>query len=135
MKEKKYLVLYYISFVITLIFIGYSTSKTLNLYSIDEVSSSFREIMSSMFGNALVIINLVLVAIFTIFVWKKKIKIDSIALPVMYIAFFAIVVVLCFLFNIKVIVPFIHFDYYLSFINIGYLLLNVYSLFLVNYKK
>jgi hypothetical protein len=132
MKEKKYLVLYYISFVITLAFSIYSTYKTRNLYSIGDDAN----IVSNLLGNVLVFINFVLVIIFTILILKKKkIKVDNIILPVCYILFSIIVVVLCLLFNDKVIIPYMHFEYYLFFINIGFLFVNSYSLFLINYKK
>ena len=135
MKEKKYLVLYYISFVITLIFTIYSSLKSLNLYSISEENNTFKELSSSIFGSALFVINLILVIVFTILIWKKKIKVDNIILPIIYIVFFTIVVILTLLFNNKVLISYMHFDYYLFFINTGYVLLNIYSLCLINCKN
>lgn len=133
MKNKKYLVLYYFSFVITILFMGYASYKYLKIISIGDIG--FSEIISHIFDGVIGIINIIMVVIFTILVLKrKKIKVDNNLFPIAYICFFTIVVALCFIFNNKVMVPYMHFNYYLFFINIGYLLLNIYSLLLVNKK-
>jgi len=134
MKKNKYLILYYISFVITIAFSVFSTYKYHALYGIGEEINT--GLITNILENIFVVINLILVIAFTILIIKKKkIVVDSLMLPISYICFFIIVMILCFLFNNKVMVPYIHFEYYLFFINTGLLFLNSYSLFLINYKK
>ena len=134
MKNKKYLVLYYFSFIITVLFIGFSTYKAMKLLEIGDIS--FTSLLSNMAGNILLFINTVLVIAFTIIIIRKrKLVIDSLLLPIIYVSFCIAIIALCFLFNNKVMVSYLHFEYYAFFINIGYLILNVYSLLLIKYKK
>ena len=134
MKNKKYLVLYYFSFIVTILFTGFSTYKSMELLEIGDIN--FTSLLSNMTGNILLFINIVLVIIFTVLIiCKRKLVIDSLLLPIIYISFFTIVVLLSFLFNNKVMVSYLHFEYYAFFINIGYLILNCYSLLLIKYKK
>jgi len=135
MKEKKYLVLYYVSFFMTLIFTVYSCIKTHSLYELEGINT-FGGIISGVLENTLAVINIIIVIIFTVlFLKSKKIAVDSLIHPTIYLIFLFVMVVLCFLFNNKVIISYMHFDYYLFFINIGYLFLNVYSLLIIKYKK
>ena len=125
MDNKKYVVLYYISFVLTLAFAIFSSLKYSEIVSINSDTSW----ISNLSENILGIINLVLVIIFTaMLIRKKKIEKETVLFPVIYLCYFLIVVVLCFLFNSKVIISYMHFEYYLLFINVGYLFLNGYSL-------
>ena len=56
-------------------------------------------------------------------------------LPITYIIFTIIVLIICILFNNKLVIPYIHYSYYLKFILINYILLNTYSLLSIKYKK
>lgn len=132
--KKKYLLLYYLSFVITLLFIVFATYKNIGLFEISD--TNFSSVLSEMRQNIVLLVNMVLVIVFTILILRKrKLMIDNIWLPVIYISFLAFVLIMCFLFNNKVMVLYLHFEYYAFFINIGYLLLNCYSLLLIKYKK
>ena len=134
MKNKKYLVLYYFSFIVTILFTGFSIYKSMELLEIGDIN--FTSLLSNMTGNILLFVNIVLVIIFTILIIRKrKLVIDSLLLPIIYISFFTIVVLLSFLFNNKVMVSYLHFEYYAFFINIGYLILNCYSLLLIKFIK
>lgn len=117
MKTKNYLILYYICFIATILF-SIITSLGFNMSSV------------------LLIINVMLGIIFTVLIIKiKKINVNSLIFPISYIIFFIVVVGLCILFNLKVLVPFVHFGYYQFFILINFLLLNVYSILCINLKE
>ena len=134
MKNRKYLLLYYLSFFITIIFTGIATYKNMELLEIGDIN--FTSLLANMTGNALLFLNVVLVVVFTsLIIKKRKLVIDNLLLPIIYVCFCAFIVILCFLFNNKVMVPYLHFEYYAFFINIGYLFLNCYSLLLIKYKK
>ena len=134
MKNKKFLLLYYLSFVITILFTGFATYKNLELLEIGDIG--FVSILSDMMQNIIFLINMVLVIVFTVLLLRKrKIVVDSLWLPIIYVCFFTIVLVMCLLFNNKVVIPYLHLGYYTSFINVGYLFLNGYSLLLIKYKR
>ena len=134
MKSKKYVLLYYFSFVVTYIFMGFACYKYMAQISIGD--NNFTMILSDMLENIFSIINLTLVIIFTVLLLKKKkMQDESVLFPIVYLSFFAIVVVFSFLFNNKVLVPYMHFEYYSYFISIGYLFFNIYSLLLFKEKK
>ena len=134
MKNKMYLILYYVSFLIMILFLGFSIYKSNGLLTYFE--SNFSNILSSILSNVLGVINVLLVIIFTILILKKKnFNVQKSIYPIFYLCFLTIIIVMCFLFNNKVMKEYIHFNYYSVFVCIGYLFLNVYSLFLVNYKK
>ena len=134
MKNRKYLLLYYLSFFITIIFTGIATYKNMELLEIGDIN--FTSLLANMTGNALLFLNVVLVVVFTsLIIKKRKLVIDNLLLPIIHVCFCIFIVILCFLFNNKVMVPYLHFEYYAFFINIGYLFLNCYSLLLIKYKK
>ena len=64
--NEKYLVLYYFSFIVTILFIGFSTYKSMELLEIGDIN--FTSLLSNMTGNILLFINIVLVIIFTILI-------------------------------------------------------------------
>ena len=134
MKNKMYLILYYISFIVTVLFLGFAIYKSNGLLSYSDGSLS--DLLSISLLSVLGIINILLVIIFTVLNLKKnKINPQNILYPIFYLCFFTIIVIMCFLFNNKVMVRYIHFDYYSVFICIGYLFLNIYTLLLIKNKK
>lgn len=134
MKKKIYVILYYISFAVTVFFLGFACYKS--LISLSTGNGGFGEIIMDLARNILFIINLLLVIVFTLFLIKnKKIDVKSIIFPIVYICFLIAIVVLCFLFNNKVVLQNIQFEYYAYFINIGFLFLNIYSLLSLQYCK
>ena len=123
---KKYLMMYYFSFLITITLVIYTNYKALNLLNVGKIN------ISNDFSNCIFLIDFIMVIIFTVLIFKKKkISVNNTLLPVVYICFFIVVLILCFLFNSKVIIPYMHFGYYLIFINIGLLFLNIYSFALI----
>ena len=134
MKNKIYLVLYYVSFLVTTLFLGFSIYKSTGL--LEYFEGSFSDIMSRIISNVFSVINLVLVIIFTFLILrKKKFNAQNSIFPILYLAFFTIIVIICFLFNNKVMVTYVHFSYYSVFVCVGYLILNVYTFLLIKYKK
>ena len=117
MKNKKYLILYYICFLITLSF----HLLTTHIFNISTL---------------LLIINILITSIFTyLIIRKRKLNIKNLLFPITYLIFFIIVVGLCFLINTKTLVPYLHFQYYQIFIIINFTLLNVYSILSIKEKK
>lgn len=125
-KNTIYIILYYISFVISLSLIFIPNLFT-NKFGLGEeiteylVSNTFTSIM-------LEGINIVLVILFTIRILQKQRDLNvNIMFPIVYMGFTFIILLGCDLFNRRLVIPNIHFTYYIVFILINYLLLNIYS--------
>lgn len=125
-KNTIYIVLYYISFIISLSLI-FLPNLLLNKFGLGEeiteylVSNTFISIM-------LEGINIILVILFTIkILQKQKVLNVNITFPIIYMVFVFIILFGCNLFNSRLVIPNIHFTYYIVFILINYLLLNIYS--------
>lgn len=110
-------ILYYICFIISVI--------TWFIFSnfVDEFAITIKTTSNAIFG----IINLILVIIFSLKIIKHKLSEINIMFPISYLIFLLIVVILIFIMNNKLIIPYIHLNYYMPFILFNYLLLNVYS--------
>lgn len=111
---KKYKNLYYISAIITFIahFIFYFLTEEF------YYASSF----------FLCIINLILVLAFILLGRKNKLKKFNVSAPIIYLIFFAVMISLILYISTILMIPFAHLMYYYTFILIGYLMLNIYSL-------
>lgn len=140
MKNKSYLWLYYICFVLTLLIIGVGSikftptltlSENVNLFDglIDYINASYSISLLSLINFAFFLIFIILI------IKKRKLNVNSLIFPVSYIIFFLVLNIICFLFNNKVIMPYIHFGYYQTFILIDYLFLNIYSLLCLTKKE
>ena len=114
LKNNKYLILYYMSFILTSIF----------LYLKADICYE----LNNIFSFVLAVINLILVIIFSIFLFNKKINKYNILFPILYIVFLIILVIISFILNEKIVINDIHYPYYICFLLFEYLLLNVYSL-------
>lgn len=124
-KNHKYNILYYICFLVTL-FCSYMSSS---------LATAFNEEIFSVINFSLLAVNIVLVVIYSILLFKKrKLKADFLGFPIVYLSFLFIVYFIAIIYNEKLIVPYIQFNYYTSFILWNYLLLNIYSLLLFNKK-
>lgn len=120
---KIFKILYYVCFIVSLIlsFCIFGLN-----YFVDEIYNDF--IGSTGFGGILVIINILLVLIFSFgLLRKRKIKEINNLFPILFLVFTIIVVGVSFVFNSILIIPYIHFNYYISLILFNYLLLNIYS--------
>ena len=116
--------LYYICFLFS-VFIWFSTSNLISEYGTVRTSANV----------ILGIVNLVLVIIFTIKLTKNKLEKVNIMFPIIHLIFSIIVVIIALIINNKLIFPYIHYSYYLSFILFNYVLLNIYSVLLFDKNK
>ena len=123
-KSKIFIILYYLCLILSIGLVMYSSSL------MTEFGVSIWEDITSGF----VFLNIILVLIFSLGLIKRKLKNINIIFPIIYLIFMALVVILMFIINNKLIMPYIHFDYYISFILFDYLLLNLYSVLSI-YKK
>lgn len=130
--KKTYIYLYYFSLILTL-FACFLPIIFMN--NIDPNSLAYSYLGLSELSFFILFINIVLVIIFTIFLIKRKIKSINIVFPIIYIAFTIIVLIICHLFDNRLIIPYIQYSYYIYFILINYTLLNIYSLLSFNKKK
>lgn len=116
---KMYKKLYYLCFSLSLV-----------IFIISLISSGISDGFFTGFVNMLLFsINLILSLILIVsFVKKKMIKNVSIIFPVSYLTFMFAVTIIAIVYNSILLIPFIHINYYISFILFNYLLLNVYSI-------
>lgn len=121
--KKLYIPLYYLSLLLTLCICIIPTHHIEQYLTLSKLSV------------LLIIINILLIIIFTVLLIKKGINKINILLPITYILFTIIVLIICILFNNKLVIPYIHYSYYIKFILINYILLNTYSLLSIKYKK
>ena len=125
MKDKLYVVLYYLSFLLTIGIIWYSST------------------FIDFFGGVnlipyvvLLVINILSVIVFTIrLIINRKTDNTLIAFPISYMLFVIIVYILGFVFDSRMIIPKIEYSYFNLFIEIDYLLLNIYSLLCIEKRK
>ena len=115
---KLYKVLYYVCFLVTSIIYILSTSKI----------SYFGIPTAVYFDRILAIVNLILVIIFTIKIFKSKINRITNIFPIIYLLFLIIICILSIFTNNKLIIPYIHYCYYLGFVLFNYVLFNVYTI-------
>ena len=108
---KVYKTLYYISLIFTMM--------------LSLVIIHLKELM--LISNGLFGINIILVIIFSLSLTNKKLNNVNNLFPILYLTFLAIIMIETILYNPKLIIPYIHFDYFITFILFDYLLLNIYS--------
>lgn len=138
MKTRTYLILYYLSLILTILAIGYAAYYYIPLFQLGESPGIIESTGSYLINNLLIvsIINFLLIIIFTILLVKKKnIVVNNLLLPVSYILFLIVIMIICHLFNDKVILGYIHYGYYQKFILIDYIIFNVYSILLFDFRK
>lgn len=123
-KSRIYIALYYTS-LIAVILIQILTSSFITIFS----DSSYPP------NLLLDIANIILIIIFSIRLIKNKLKDVNIFFPILFLVFSIIVSLLAFIMNNKLVYPYIHFNYYITFILINYILLNIYSLLSFTKRK
>ncbi len=129
-KEKSYIYLYYLCFILSII-IYIIPYQFIGIFSPDTSNLTIR----SLFNTIVLLINLILVILFSIYLKKKKFTPGNIIMPITYIVFWITVITVCFLFNSRLVIPNLQFVYYAKYIYIGYLILNVYSILCFKNKK
>ncbi len=129
-KEKSYIYLYYLCFILSII-IYIIPYQFIGIFSPDTSNLTIR----SLFNTIVLLINLILVILFSIYLKKKKFTPGNIIMPITYIVFWIVIITVCFLFNSRLVIPNLQFVYYAKYIYIGYLILNVYSILCFKNKK
>lgn len=138
MKTKLYLILYYLCFIITFLVIWYGAFNYVPLFQLGNkihiIDSLLQYIMNHLFIVS--VINIILIIIFTILlIKKKKINVNSLIFPISYLLFLIVIMIICFMFNNKIALEYMHFGYYQRFILIDYVLFNIYSILLFDLER
>ena len=120
---KVYKILYYLLVVIT---------ATLIILVNSELSKVYVALSST--NIFLGILNLIFVVVFSFLLKKKNLYDINITVPIIYLLFMLIIVIISIMYNSKLIIPTIQYNYYLSFILFGYFFINVYSLLCLTKK-
>ena len=89
-------------------------------------------IQLSELSQIIALVNVILVVFFTILLIRGNIDKVNIMFPIIHIVFTIIVLVICALFNNRLVVPYVHYSYYIQFILVNYTLLNIYSVLSFN---
>lgn len=121
--SKVFKVLSYISFILTIL-ISFLIAQPITVYSLEVIIPV---------NLILLGINLLLAIIFIIKSLKKKLNNVNILFPIVYLIFMIVVMGIASIINKQLIMPYIHFNYYFTFVLFNYLLLNIYSL--ISIKK
>lgn len=129
-KEKTYIYLYYLCFILSII-IYIIPYQFIVIFSPDTSNLTIR----SLFNAVVLLINLILVILFSVYLKKKKFTPGNIIMPITYIVFWIVIITVCFLFNSRLVIPNLQFNYYTKYIYIGYLILNAYSILCFKNKK
>ena len=125
MKGKLYVVLYYLSFLLTIGIIWYSSTFV-----------DFYGGVNLIPYVVLLMINILLLIVFTVrLIINKKTDNTLIAFPISYMLFVIIVYILGIVFDQRMIIPKIEYTYFNLFIEIDYLLLNIYSVLCIEKKN
>lgn len=96
-------------------------------------SNDYFYINLSGLSHIIIFVNAMLVTVFTILLIKRNLEKVNVLFPIFYIVFAIIVLIICALFNNRLIIPYIHYSYYIQFILVNYTLLNIYSI--LSFKK
>ena len=126
MKSKKYIFLYYISIVLLIPVLTIGLTKV-------NGGSDFK-LMTPVTITGLIVINGLIALVITYFLIKKKELEGNIYFPISTIIFTIMGFIVAVLFNDRVMVPYVHFNYYASFILIAHLLLGIYTLLGIKVK-
>lgn len=123
--SKKYIILYYISFLVT-VFVSLFLDSTITIFN------------TNMFMSGLIIlslvINLALVILFSVFIFmKKKLMKTNLLFPITYLLFLIFVLLFSIIYDDRLILSVVHYHYYFMFVLIDYLLFNIYSV--LSFKK
>lgn len=121
--SKVFKILSYICLVLTIL-ISFLIAQPITVYSLEMVIP---------INLILLVINCIMAIIFIIKTLKKEINNVNILFPITYLVFVMVVIGIAVIINNKLFIPYIHFNYYFTFVLFNYLLLNIYSL--ISIKK
>lgn len=123
MKNNLYKILYYLSSIVIVILLIYCSKMTFK--NDITVFYSSLEILLTLSVLSFIVTN--------IFLFKnKKFKTNTkdLLLPIIYLVFVLIVIILMVIYNKDAIIPYLHYTYYYIFLLIPYILLNLYTILL-----
>lgn len=123
--NKKYIALYYASFLVTICAFVFLTNG-ITVFSLEPFPYGFYVLALA--------INLAFVVLFSIFLFMKKILFKvNLLFPVLYLLFFGFVLFFSIIYEDRLLLPVVHYQYYYMFVLGDYLLLNIYSI--LSFKK
>ena len=133
MKNKVYLILYYISFIITLT-LCIRTFFNINIPI--ERQIIFLGEQAFKYYVLLISLNITIFILFTIKIIRRK-AFDNLSLivPISYLVFYLFILIICLLYDKIVMIKNLHYAYYEIFLLFAYLFFNIYSLLGFDYKK
>ena len=118
--NKKYIALYYASFLVTICAFVFLTNS-ITVFSLEPFPYGFYVLALA--------INLAFVVLFSIFLFMKKILFKvNLLFPVLYLLFFGFVLFFSIIYEDRLLLPVVHYQYYYMFVLGDYLLLNIYSI-------
>lgn len=123
--SKSYNILYYIIFALT----------AFSAIGLEHVVTPMGYSISTPDIVILFIINLLLVLIYSIGLRKKVSKNANVLFTIIHLLFFIVLFIIGCLYNSKLIIPYMHFSYYLKLILINYIFLNIYSIMSLEKNK
>lgn len=120
-----YNILYYITFIIMM-------ATALYLRSIETI---FETPLVYPIAFLMIITNFILTIIYSIKLFKKHTQKASIFFPIICLIFTVIIYIISYLYNEKLIIEYLQYSYYYSFVLFNYILLNIYSILSLNMVK
>jgi len=124
-KSFNFKILYYVCFVLSVV-TWIIASNSVNIFGLN---------ISIGIASILGLINLILVIVFSVKLIKSKLENVNILFIILYLLFLIILIILALVMNNKLMIPNIHYGYYISFILFNYFLLNIYSVLSLNHLK
>ena len=135
--KKNYLVLYYLSSILTFGVIIFALVSQLCITQVVGQAYAFNEFFKDYaFVDALIIVSFFLF-VFNVMLRSKKyeFKVNNDYMVLLYLVFFMIMTVIALIFNRYEIIRNIHFEYFYGFIIFDYLLLSLYTFLSFDLKK
>ena len=120
-----YNILYYITFIIMM-------ATALYLRSIEII---FETPLVYPVAFLMIITNFILTIIYSIKLFKKHTQKASIFFPIICLIFTVIIYIISYLYNEKLIIEYLQYSYYYSFVLFNYILLKIYSILSLNMVK
>ena len=124
-KSFSFKILYYVCFVLS-VATWIIASKSVNTFGL-SIEIGIAPILG--------LLNLILVIIFSLKLIKNKLENVNVLFPIIYLLFLIVVILLALVMNNKLMIPNMHYGYYISFILFNYLLLNIYSILSITKLK
>lgn len=128
--KKIYICLYYFALLLSIFICTIPSILQTNFINADSSLEMYVNLSGLSFF--LISLNLILIIIFTILLIKRSLSNTNILFPTFYILFAIVVLIICVLFNNRLVIPYIQYSYYINFILMNYTLLNLYSALSIN---